>query len=291
MKRVFIFGLGYTAGVFAKHAAGFDIVGTVRTRAAQLRLRENNGIEAFVFDGATFDPPLLDALAGATLLIASAPPGEAGDPALGAFADRIAAAPLQRVIYLSTVGVYGGADGEWVDESAPTLGSSPRARWRIRAEAHWRDFSQARRAPVDILRLAGIYGPGRNALIRLSEGTARRIVKPGQVFNRIHVDDIVGVAWKLIEADGAGGTWNVADREPAPPQDVIAFAAALMGIAPPPEEPFATTAGLSTMALSFYADNCRVSTDKLRRELGYVWRYPTYREGLTACYEAGDGRL
>ena len=146
MKRIFVFGLGYTGQVFAKRAAGFDIVGTVRTREAQLRLREKNGIEAFVFDGATFDPPLLDALAGANLLIASAPPSEAGDPALGAFADRIAAAPLQRVIYLSTVGVYGGADGEWVDESAPTLGSSSRARSRIRAEQQWRDFSHSRTA-------------------------------------------------------------------------------------------------------------------------------------------------
>jgi nucleoside-diphosphate-sugar epimerase len=253
-------------------------------------LREKNGIEAFVFDGAAYEAPLLHALAGASLLIVSTPPSEAGDPALGAFADRIAAAPLQRVIYLSTVGVYGGADGEWIDESAPTSGSSPRARSRIRAESQWRDFSHARNVPVDILRLAGIYGPGRNALIKLREGAARRIVKPGHAFNRIHVDDIVGVALKLIEADGAGGTWNVADREPAPPQDVIAFAAELMGIAPPPMEPFAT-ADLSPLALSFYADNRRISTEKLRRELGYVWRYPTYREGLTACYEAGDGRL
>ena len=289
MKRIFVFGLGYTGQVFAKHAAGFEIVGTVRTRDAQLRLREKNGIEAFVFDGATFDTPLLHALAGASLLIVSTPPGEAGDPALGAFADRIAAAPLRRVIYLSTVGVYGGADGEWIDESAPTSASSPRARWRIRAESQWRDLSHARGLPVDILRLAGIYGPGRNALIKLKEGVARRIVKPRQAFNRIHVDDIAGVALKLIEADGGGGTWNVADREPAPPQDVIAFAAELMGIAPPPEEPFAT-ADLSPMALSFYADNRKISTEKLRRELGYVWRYPTYREGLTACYEAGDGR-
>ena len=289
MKRIFVFGLGYTGQIFAGRAAGFEILGTVRTREAAAKLREI-GVEAFAFDGAAFDASLLHALAGASLLIVSAPPSESGDPALGAFADRIAAAPLQRAIYLSTVGVYGGADGEWIDEGAPTLGASPRARWRIRAEAQWRDFSQRRSMPVDILRLAGIYGPGRNALIRLKEGAARQIVKPGQVFNRIHADDIVGVALKLIEAGGAGGTWNVADREPAPPQDVIAFAAELLGIAPPPEEPFAT-ADLSPMALSFYADNRRISTEKLRRELGYVWRYPTYREGLTACYEAGDGRL
>jgi nucleoside-diphosphate-sugar epimerase len=289
VKGIFVFGLGYSAQVFARRATGFAVAGTTRTRERAARLREG-GINAFVFDGQTYESGILEALSRASILLASAPPSETGDLALSAFAERIAAAPFERVIYLSTVGVYGGADGDWIDESALTLGDSPRAHWRILAESQWRNFSRRHGIPLDTLRLAGIYGPGRNPLVRLKEGAQRRIIKPGQVFNRIHVDDVAGVALKLIEAGGPGGVWNVADREPAPPQDVIVFAARLMGIEPPQEELF-ESADLSPMARSFYADNRRISTEKLRRELGYAWSYPTYREGLTACYEAGDGEL
>ena len=140
-----------------------------------------------------------------------------------------------------------------------------------------------------MLRLAGIYGPGRNPLDRLARGEARRIVKPGQVFNRIHVDDLAEIVARLIAARGPGETWNVADEEPAPPQDVVAFAAELLGVAPPREEDFAT-ARLTPMAASFYDDNRRVDIGKLRRALGYRWLYPTYREGLRALAAAGEGR-
>jgi nucleoside-diphosphate-sugar epimerase len=289
VKKIFVFGLGYSARAFVRRATEFAVAGTTRAPQSVARLRKD-GIEAFAFDGETCDPRIFGALNGASVLLISAPPNEAGDPALNALAERIAAAPLERVIYLSTVGVYGGANGEWIDESAPTLAHSPRAHWRILAETQWREFGGRHGMAVDVMRLAGIYGPERNALVKLKEGAQRRIIKPGQVFNRIHVDDIAGVALKLIEASGPGGVWNVADREPAPPQDVIVYAARLLGIEPPPEEYF-ESADLSPMARSFYADNRRILTEKLRRELGYVWSYPTYREGLTACYEAGDGRL
>ena len=142
---------------------------------------------------------------------------------------------------------------------------------------------------VDVMRLAGIYGPGRNALERLRAGDARRVVKPDQVFNRIHVADIAGAALRLIERDEPGGVWNIADREPAPPQDVIAFAADLLGVAPPAEEPF-EGAAMSEMARSFYEDNRRVSIGKLEREAGYPLQFPTYREGLRALWAAGEGR-
>ena len=165
----------------------------------------------------------------------------------------------------------------------------PRGLWRLAAEAAWQRLGAARGVPVDILRLAGIYGPGRNALGKLREGDARRIVKPGQVFNRIHVEDIAAVIWRLIEAGGPGGVWNLADEEPAPPQDVVAYAAALLGIAPPPEEPF-EGATLSEMAASFYSDNKRIKIDKLKRELDYAPLYPTYREGLRALAAAGEGQ-
>ena len=277
--KLFVFGLGYSALHFVRENRHLATSGTVRAPAAAASLRAE-GIEAFPFDGARGEPWLAEALGQADLLLVSAPPSASGDPVLLTYEHEILASPgLKRVLYLSTVGVYGGADGAWVDERAPVRAVSPRGKWRIDAEAQWLALGRARNTPVDVLRLAGIYGPGRNALEKLRDGTARRIVKPGQVFNRIHVVDIAGVLGRLIEAEGPGGIWNVADREPAPPQDVIAFAAELLGLPPPPEEPY-ETAEMSPMARSFYSDNRRVSTEKLKNVLGYVWRYPTYREAL-----------
>jgi len=276
---LFVFGLGYSALHFVRENKALTTSGTVRSAAAAAALRRE-GIEAFAFDGARGDAGLVEALSKADLLLISAPPSAQGDPALNVYEEQIRGAPrLERVLYLSTVGVYGGADGGWVDEASPVQTVNARGKWRVDAEARWRALGEARRIPVDILRLAGIYGPGRSALDRLRDGTARRIVKPRQVFNRIHVADIAGVLARLIEADGPGGVWNVADREPAPPQDVITYAAELLGVPPPPEEPF-ETADMSPMARSFYSDNRRVSTEKLANQLGYVWRYPSYREAL-----------
>jgi len=289
MTGVFVFGLGFSGQAFARRASAFSISGTTRSAQTAEALAEL-GLRALVFDGVRREDDVAQALREAKAFLVAAPPGDSGDPALRVFADDLLSAPrLRRVIYLSTVGVYGGAGGEWIDEGAPTQGASPRVRARLAAEAHWFDFGRAKKIPVDVLRLAGIYGPGRNPLVKLREGASRRIVKPGQAFNRIHVDDIAGVALKLIASDSPGGIWNVADCEPAPPQDVIVYAAALLGIEPPPEEPFAT-ANLTPMQRSFYASNQRISTRKLQRELGYVWTYPTYREGLQACLAAGDGR-
>ena len=277
--NLFVFGLGYSALHFVRENKALTTSGTVRSAAAAAALRRE-GIEAFAFDGARGDAGLVEALSKADLLLISAPPSAQGDPALNVYEEQIRGAPrLERVLYLSTVGVYGGADGGWVDEASPVQTVNARGKWRVDAEARWRALGEARRIPVDILRLAGIYGPGRSALDRLRDGTARRIVKPRQVFNRIHVADIAGVLARLIEADGPGGVWNVADREPAPPQDVITYAAELLGVPPPPEEPF-ETADMSPMARSFYSDNRRVSTEKLANQLGYVWRYPSYREAL-----------
>ena len=282
--RLFCFGLGYSARRIIERAEDAEASGATRRPEAAGAWRRD-GVAAFAFD-----ETLLPALARAQVLVVSAPPGDDGDPALARFARQIAAAPdLARVLYLSSVGVYGDRGGDWVDETAAPAPGSPRARRRLAAEGQWRALGRERGVAVDILRLAGIYGPGRNALANLRAGAARRVVKPGQVFNRIHVDDIAEVARRLVEAGGAGEIWNVADEEPAPPQDVVAFAAKLLGVAPPPEEPF-ETARLSPMALSFYDDNRRVSVDKLRRELGYRWLYPSYRDGLAALAAAGEGR-
>jgi nucleoside-diphosphate-sugar epimerase len=289
MVELFVFGLGYAARRILAHLPSVSASGATRERAGAVAWREE-GVAAFALDDPASGAGLADALRAAEVLIVSAPPGEAGDPALAHFADDIAAAPrLVRIVYLSSVGVYGDHSGAWVEETSACAPSSPRSRWRLEAEQAWRAFGAARGVALDALRLAGIYGPGRNALDKLRSGQARRIVKPGQAFNRIHVDDLAAIAVRLIAAGGPGGVWNVADEEPAPPQDVIAFAADLLGLPPPPEEDFAAAA-LSPMAQSFYADNRRVSVDKLRRELGYRWLYPTYREGLRALAEAGEGR-
>jgi len=288
--RLFAFGLGYAARRILARLPGVEASGATRDPETA-RAWRRDGVAAWAVDDPAARPELEAGLRGADALIVSAPPDEDGDPALGRFAAAIAAAPaLARVVYLSSVGVYGDRNGAWVDELSAPAPRSPRAVRRLAAEREWRAFGDECGASVDILRLAGIYGPGRNALEKLQRGEARRIVKPGQVFNRIHVDDVAAVAVRLIEAGGRpGGLWNVADEEPAPPQDVIVFAAELIGFAPPPEEDFAT-ARLPPMARSFYDDNRRVDVDKLRRELGYRWLYPTYRDGLRALADAGEGR-
>lgn len=281
--RLFILGLGYTAGHFArKHRGSFShVAGTVRDPGERNDLA---GIEVHAFSGSHPSREMVQQVRDADVLLVSIPPGSAGDPAIAAFGDVLAAG-RRKVVYLSTIGVYGDHGGGWVDESTPPQAILDRTRMRIAAEQAWTDTA---RGDAAILRLAGIYGPGRNALATLRAGTARRIIKPGQVFNRIHVDDIASAIMAAVRRQG-GGTWNVCDDEPAPPQDVVTYAAELMGVAPPPEEAFATAA-MSAIARSFYASSARVSNAKLKRELGVALTCPTYRHGLDALWRAGEGR-
>lgn len=279
--RLFILGLGYSARHFARqHGGSFShIAGTVRDPAKRDDLA---GIEVHGFSGGSPARETVERVRDADVLLVSIPPGTTGDPAIAAFGDVLAGG-RRRIVYLSTIGVYGDHGGGWVDESTPPQSTLDRARMRVAAEQAWMDIGDAA-----ILRLAGIYGPGRNALATLRAGTARRIIKPGQVFNRIHVDDIAGAIMAAIQHE-SGGIWNVCDDEPAPPQDVIAYAAELMGVAPPPEEDFAT-AEMSAMARSFYASSARVSNAKLKRELGVALVHPTYQRGLDALWHAGEAR-
>jgi len=287
--RIFAFGLGYTARRVLARFPGAEVSGATRDPEAA-RAWRRGGVAAWAVGDPAERSALEAALCGAETLLVSAPPDEIGDPGLRRFGATIAAAPdLARVVYLSSVGVYGDRDGAWVDEASAPAPGSPRTRQRLAAEREWRAFAATRGVRLDILRLAGIYGPGRNALERLRRGEARRIVKPGQVFNRIHVDDIAAVVVRLIEAGESGGIWNVADEEPAPPEDVIVFAAQLLGVAPPPIEDFAT-ARMTPMAKSFYDGNRRVDVGKLRHELGYRWLYPSYRDGLRALAATEEGR-
>jgi nucleoside-diphosphate-sugar epimerase len=280
--RLFILGLGYSARHFVRRFGGSfsHIAGTVRDPAKRSDLA---GIEVHAFSGSDPDGETAEQVRDADVLLVSIPPG-GGDPAIAAFGDVLAAG-RRKIVYLSTIGVYGDHAGGWVDENTPPQTTLDRTRMRVAAEQAWTETTHGEAA---ILRLAGIYGPGRNALVTLRMGTARRIIKPGQVFNRIHVDDIASAIMAAV-GHGNGGTWNVCDDEPAPPQDVIAYAAKLMDVAPPPEEAF-ETAEMSAMARSFYSSSARVSNAKLKRELGVVLAYPTYRQGFDALWRAGEGR-
>lgn len=280
--RLFILGLGYSARHFVRKLGGSfsHVAGTVRDPGKRDDLA---GIEVHGFSGDRPADETVNRVGDADVVLVSIPPGSTGDPAIAAFGDVLAG--RRKVVYLSTIGVYGDHAGGWVDESTPPQSALDRARMRVAAEQAWTDMAQGN---VAILRLAGIYGPGRNALVTLRGGTARRIIKPGQVFNRIHVDDIASAIMAAVQHQGSG-TWNVCDDEPAPPQDVIAYAAQLMGVAPPAEEAFAT-AEMSTMARSFYSSSARVSNARSKRELGVTLTYPTYRHGLDALWRDGEVR-
>lgn len=275
-------GFGYTARALARRlkAEGWAVAGTSRDAAGCAAIAAL-GYRAYRFDGET---ALADgALDGATHILVSIPPDEAGDPVL-----RCCQADLQRragqfswVGYLSTTGVYGDHGGGWVDEDTPPSPTSERGARRLRAENDWLALHRRHGLPVHIFRLSGIYGPDRNQLVSILDGSAQRIVKPGQVFSRIHVEDIAGVLEASMARPRPGRCYNVADDEPAPPQEVVAFAAGLLGRPAPPEVPFGE-ARLSAMARSFYGESKRVSNRRIKDELSYHLLYPTYRDGLRA---------
>ena len=275
-----ILGCGYSGRAIGELLAreGANVTGTTRSRE-RFEALQVRGIAPLVFDGEA-TPEVEAALMKATHLVISIAPGEAGDPVIATLAEAVKRAPaLEWIGYLSTVGVYGDHGGEWVDEETVPKPVSERSRQRVEAENLWMTIALERGAPISVVRLSGIYGPGRNPLIALKEGRSRRLVKPGQVFNRIHVEDIAGAVSLLARAQ-TNGIVNVTDDEPAPPQDVVTHAAELLSVEPPPEQDF-ETADLSPMARSFYGESKRVSNAKVK-VMGYAFRYPTYREGLAA---------
>ncbi|KQX38658.1 NAD(P)-dependent oxidoreductase [Devosia sp. Root436] len=283
----FFFGLGFSSrAALARLGPGshtVNVSGSVRTQN-KADLLTGQGVDAHVFDGTAPGVTLGPSLRKASHVIFSIAPGAEGDPALLHHrADLDAAENLQWLCYYSTVGVYGDFGGAWIDESAPLVPRNERSDRRVLAEQVWRDYARARGVKLAILRLAGIYGPGRSTFDKLRDGTARRVIKPGQVFNRIHVEDI-GRVTALAAAARLDGTFNLADDEPAPPQDLVGHAAGLMGMQPPPEVPY-EQAEFTPMQHSFYADNKRVSNAAIKQALGIELLYPTYREGLAAIYE------
>lgn len=300
--RLFCFGMGFTALRLAERllAEGWTVAGTCRGAAKQAEL-VRRGIAAFRFDR---DQPLEDAaaaLAGTTHLLSSVPPDGAagpatasttGDPALDAhevdITRVVTAAPrLRWVGYLSTTGVYGDSGGAAVDENTEPHPTVERSRRRVIAERAWFELGRRAGVPVQVFRLAGIYGPGRSALDQVREGRARRIDKPGQVFSRIHVDDIATILIASMTRPNPGAVYNCADDDPAPSHEVVAAACDLLGAPVPPLVPFdQAEATLSPMARSFYADNRRVANRRIKQELGVTLAYPSYRNGLAAILAA-----
>ncbi len=281
------FGHGYSAQALGQLLTPdrWRIIGTTRTAEKASRLKAQ-GVEPVVWPGSD----LSGALDAATHILVSAAPTETGDPFLAALGDRIAArAPnLTWVGYLSTTGVYGDHRGGWVDETTPLTPSTRRGRLRVAAETAWRQLADRAGLPLHIFRLAGIYGPGRGPFAKVRDGTARRIIKPGQVFSRIHVDDIAQVLAASIARPDPGAIYNVCDDDPAPPQDVIAYAAELLNLPLPPEIAF-DEADLSPMARSFYAESKRVRNDRIKEDLGVRLLNPDYRTGLAALLRAEKG--
>jgi len=289
--RLFCFGLGYSGRVLAERlrAKGWAIAGTTRAPDAVAALRAA-GIESYLFDRGRPLDDAAAALAGATHVLSSVPPDADGDSVLDHHAEDIAAVGgLKWLGYLSTTGVYGDRGGGWVDEDSVLEPTGERGRRRVAAESAWQGLAAAHGRPLHIFRLAGIYGPGRNAIASVRAGSAKRIDKPGQVFSRIHVTDIAAVLEASMTRPNPGRIYNVCDDDPAPPAEVIAYASGLLGQPPPPLVPFAE-AELSEMGRSFYRDNKRVHNDRIKSELGIDLTYTDYKAGLKALLAAEGGR-
>ena len=287
MKQTLLsFGHGYSAQALGRllQPQGWRVIGTTRSED-RTEAFTNAGIEPYIWPGAD----MTQALDDATHLLISTAPTDDGDPVLAEMRDEIAkrAGQFSWVGYLSTTGVYGDHQGGWVDETTPLTPSTKRGIARMKAEAEW---SAIDGLPLHIFRLAGIYGPGRGPFAKVRNGTARRIIKQGQVFSRTHVDDIARVLAASIQQPNAGAIYNVCDNDPAPPEDVIAYAAELLGMPIPTAEDFAT-ADMTPMARSFYAESKKVSNERIKTELGVDLLYPDYRTGLNALFaaEMSDG--
>ena len=283
--RLFCFGLGYTALRIAERqlSEGWRVAGTCRSADKQADLKAR-GIDAFLFDGKSAMPVPSYALSGVTHIVSSIPPDEAGDPVLRLHLRDIAPLPsLKWAGYLSTTGVYGDQGGDWVDETTPRAPTTKRGKRRATAEMAWQELHRTALAPVHLFRLPGIYGPGRSAFDAIKAGRTQRIFKEGQLFSRIHVDDLANTIIASMRQPKAGAIYNICDDEPAPPQDITAYACDLAGLPVEPLTPI-EDAALSPMAASFYSESKRVRNTRMKVELGVDLAYPTYREGLSALF-------
>lgn len=279
-KYLLSFGHGYSAQALACNLLplGWKIIGTTRDKKKLLKLRET-GIQPYLWG----DSGIEEAFSKATAVLISAGPNEEGDPVFLRYNKLFKkyAAKLDWVGYLSTTGVYGDFNGQWVDEKTPLNPQTKRGQLRLSAEQGWQSISGL---PLHIFRLAGIYGPGRGPFRKVRNGTAKRIIKRGQVFSRTHVDDIAQVLLASLNSPNPGRVYNVCDNDPAPPQDVISYAAELLGLPLPPIVNFDDT-DLSPMARSFYAENKKVDNTRIKSELGVALLYPNYKAGLKSMLQ------
>lgn len=281
-RHMVILGHGYSAGHLTPRLIqrGWHVTGTTRNDLARVAA---SGATPLRWPGQ--EDQVRQAIASADAILITAAPDRHGDPALMAFRDDIAAARPGWIGYLSTTGVYGDRQGDWVDESADLTPATLRGQERVAAEQDWQSLAQEHDLALHIFRLAGIYGPVRGPFAKLRSGSARRIVKPGQIFSRIHVADIAQVLLASLDRPSPGAVYNVCDDTPAPPEDIIAHAAEIAGLPLPPLEDFAT-AEMTPMARSFYSESKRVSNRRIRHELGVELLYPDYRAGLAALAKA-----
>ena len=283
MSHLFCFGFGYSARAFARRclANGWQVSGTARSKEGVVAM-EAAGVRGLVFDGEQRSDEVARGLGSASHVLVSAGPDDRGDPVLRCHRDDLAQSDgLKWIGYLSTVGVYGNHDGAWVDEDTTPNPTSERSKRRLASEMAWRELADNADLALQIFRLAGIYGPGRSAIDKLRAGTARRLIKPGQVFNRIHVEDIALVLQMACAAPDRDGIYNVSDDLPAPPQDVVSFAAEVLGV-PEPEALEFDSANISSMARSFYSENKRIRNGKMKETFGISLKFPSYREGIAA---------
>lgn len=287
-KKLFVFGYGDTAKTLGRRllAKGWQVVGTCRSDKKAEELTKL-GVVPVLFNET--QKPTAEKLSGTTHLLVSVPPTADGDPVLSAMRRAIEqnSASLEWIGYLSTTGVYGDRKGAWARETDELTPTSERGRRRVAAEKAWFELGARLNVPTQTFRLAGIYGPGRNQIVSLRSGKARRIIKPGHVFSRIHVEDIATVLEASMAKPRMAAAYNVCDDEAAPPQDVVAYAAKLAGLPVPNEIPF-NEADLKPMARSFYEESKRVSNDLIKQELGVSLQFPTFREGLKTLFDSGE---
>lgn len=287
-KKLFVFGYGDTAKTLGRRlrAKGWQVVGTCRSDKKAKELTKL-GVVPVLFNET--QEPTPEKLRGTTHLLISVPPTADGDPVLSAMTQAIEqnSVSLEWIGYLSTTGVYGDRKGAWARETDALTPTSERGRRRVAAESAWFELGARLNVPTQTFRLAGIYGPGRNQIVSLRSGKARRIIKPGHVFSRIHVEDIATVLEASMANPCAAAAYNVCDDEAAPPQDVVAYAAKLASLPVPDDIPF-DDADLTPMARSFYEESKRVSNDLIKQELDVTLKFPTYREGLTALFNSGE---
>ncbi|MBL4758220.1 MAG: SDR family oxidoreductase [Rhizobiales bacterium] len=293
MTSLFILGIGYSASEISRRAQnlGWAVAGTMRDAGKAKQLSATD-VDVTVVSENDFPPDVSNKLANADHLLISVPPGEAGDPMIGAVTQIFATRKTHpaRITYLSSLSVYGDFDGALIDEDAGTEPASKRGQVRVAAETAWQDLGARHNIPIDILRLAGIYGPDRNILLRLKAGKVKRISGTGHIFNRIHVADLSDIAIALMQRqDANGGVFNICDNFPTAQEDVIVFAAGLLGIEPPPATSLEKS-GLSQLGRSFYEENKRVSNARMLAATGHTLIFPTYREGLTSLAKAINGR-